>query len=136
VSELVRLAERKSLQELVQARMDTLELTARGAAYRSDGLVSYETIRNIMRGRHGGVVSDRVAQGLAKALQVPVERIYTAMQVPQPVGEWHLPSELHRLPPEYRAKVEDVARVLLAAYEHGFDDGAAARETRLARAGT
>jgi len=110
---------RESLQELVTLRLAELDLSLRAAAARTNGGLSYETLRNLSRGRHRGVVSDRVAQGLATALSVPVSRVYSAMGVQAPPPRWELPEELHRLPEAFRSSVEDYGRRLMDAIEHG-----------------
>lgn len=116
------------LQDLILTRLQQLgdrtgPMSAREAARRAEGLVSFETIRNLARGgRHRGRITDRTAQGLAIALQVPVERIYEAAGAPPPGGPWEWPNRFRRLNPAQRGLVEDVAAALLDAYEQGQSD--------------
>lgn len=112
------------LQELVLRRLEDLggpdgPMSLRDAAARSQGLVSYETIRKIIRGKHTGRIEPDSAEGLARALQVPVAKIYEAARQPQPQTRWVMPPRLDRLDLAQRSLVEDVAGALLDAYEKG-----------------
>lgn len=113
------------LQDLILTRLQQLgdrsgPMSAREAARRADGAVSYETIRNLARGvRHRGRITDRVAAGLAKAIDVPVERIYEAAGAPTPGQRWQWPERFDRLNPSERSLVEDVAGAILDAYDRG-----------------
>jgi hypothetical protein len=117
------------LQDLILSRLHELgdktgPMSAREAARRADGLVSYETLRNLARGvRHRGGISDRVAEGLARALQVPTARVYEAAGVPSPGERWQWPRRFDRLNPSQRALVEDVAAAILEAEERGRRQG-------------
>ena len=113
------------LQELVARRRAALgapgqPLSYKQAALRSRGLVSHEQIRKIELGQHGGNISDRIADGLAMALEVPVAEVYRAANTPRPAGRWHWPARFDRLPDGDRRLVEDVANGLLSAYERGL----------------
>lgn len=116
----------EGLQDLILTRLrelgdDTGPLTAREAARRSDPPVSYETIRNLARGvRHTGRITDRVAEGLARALEIPVARVYEAAGAPPRGEQWAWPKRFERLEPAQRELVEDVAAALLEAYDRGF----------------
>lgn len=118
------------LQQLILTRLRELgdasgPMSAREAARRADGLVSLETIRLLARGRgarHRGRISDRVAEGLALALQVPVARVYEAAGVPAPGRRWELPERFDRIPPAQRALLEELAAALLSSYDAGFRD--------------
>lgn len=118
----------QGLQNLILTRLQELgdetgPLTAREAARNADGLVSYETIRNLARGvRHTGRISDRVAEGLSRALHVPVGKVYAAAGAQQPGERWVWPERFNRLDPAQRALVEDVAAALLEAREKGRRD--------------
>ncbi len=112
------------LQDLMLKRR--AELGAPGAPLsvhevtrRADGLASYETMRKISDGRHGGGISDRTAQALERALQVPIERVYDAAGQPRPLGRWQPPAKFDRLDLEQRQLVENFARALLEAYDKG-----------------
>lgn len=114
-----------ALQDLILTRLRELgdasgPMTAREAARRADGLVSYETLRNLARGvRHTGRLTDRVAEGLSRALQVPVARVYAAAGIPAPGDKWEWPRRFERLDPAQRQLVEEVAAALLEAHEKG-----------------
>lgn len=116
------------LQDLILRRLAELgdesgPMTAREAARRAEGLVSYETLRNLARGvRHTGRITDRVAEGLARALQVPVAKVYEAAGVQQPGENWEWPERFNRIPVSSRRLVEDVAAALLEAYDRGRRD--------------
>ena len=116
------------LSDLILVRLAELgdengPMSAREAARRAEGLASVETIRNLARGvRHTGRITDRVAEGLARALQVPVSRVYAAAGIRPPGERWRLPERFDRLPVEQRRLVEDVASALLESYERGRRD--------------
>lgn len=118
------------LQDLILTRLQQLgdkdgPLSAREAARRAEGLVSYETLRNLARGvRHTGRITPRVAEGISRALQVPVERVYRAAGVPQPGEGWDWPERFNQLNRAQRQVVEDVASALLEAMEKGRRDPA------------
>lgn len=95
-----------SLRELVQSRLDELGVTARSAARAVDSAVSYETFRYILRGEHNGRLTPRIAEGLARALQLPVDRIYAAAEIAPPQGEWILPESAQKLTLPQRRVVE------------------------------
>lgn len=115
------------LQTLVLRRLAELgipgsPMSLREATRRGRGLVNYETLRMISRGEHSGKISDRTAEGLAFALDVPVSSVYGAARVPQPVSRWQWPARFDRLDPAQRRLVEDVAGALLESYEKGLRD--------------
>lgn len=115
------------LQELVQRRLEELgtpdaPLSLRRASERSRGLVSYEILRQILRGEHSGNISDRTAEGISRALDVKVDSVYAAARVPQPRGRWHWPERFDRLDSSQRRLVEDIASALLESYEKGLKD--------------
>jgi hypothetical protein len=85
-------------------------------------MVSYEILRQILRGEHSGNITDRTAEGLSRALDVPVNQVYMAAQVPAPVGRWSWPQRFDRLDLSQRRLVEDIAGALLDAYEKGLRD--------------
>lgn len=124
VSERERVNE---LQDLVLRRLAELgtpgaPLSVRAAAERARGLVSYEILRQIARGEHSGNITDRTAEGLALALDVPAGAVYRAAQVPRPMTRWQWPARFDRLDPAQRRLVEDVAGAILDAYEKGLRD--------------
>lgn len=115
---------RENLQDLVLSRLNELgdetgPMSAREATRRAEGLVSYETLRHIARGIHAGGITDRVAEGLSRALQVPLSRVYAASGVPEPGERWQWPAKFSRLDPAQRQLVENVAAALLDAREKG-----------------
>jgi hypothetical protein len=117
-----------TLQQLVVRRLHELgdqtgPMSAREAANRSRGNVSYETLRHMARGEHSGQITDRVAQGLAFALDVPLSSIYEVTSTPQPKTKWVLPARFDRLNPAQRKIVEAVAAAMLDAYDRGLRDG-------------
>lgn len=107
------------LSALVVSRLLELNLSAREAAKRSRGRVSYSTLRNIARGVHGGAITDRVAEGISMALEVPLRLVYEAAKAPQPMSRWEWPSRFDRLMPEERRLIEEMAAALLRAYDRG-----------------
>lgn len=120
----------ESLQDLLLTRLAELgdakgPMSAREAARRANGLVSYESMRHIGRGIHSGAITDRVAEGLSLALQVPLERVYRAAGTPMPGERWELPARASRLDPAERRLVEDVINGLLAARDKGIRIGEA-----------
>jgi hypothetical protein len=117
------------LQELIRTRLAALgergkPMSHREAARRSRGAFSNETLSAILRGNHGGGITDRIAQGLAAALEVPVSEVYEAANTPMPETRWRLPERFDRLTPAQRKVVEDVAAALLEAYDKGRRDQA------------
>lgn len=110
------------LQALVVSRLIELDLSARAAADRSRGKVSYSTLRNIARGSHGGKITDRIAEGISAALDVPLSQVYAAASVPQPMSRWEWPERFERLNLPERQLVEAIAAALLGAYDRGLRD--------------
>lgn len=113
-----------TLAELVQRRLYELgdrngPMSLRDAAGRSRGYISYELLRNIGRGAHSGNITDRTAQGLAFALDVPLSRVYDAARVKQPGSRWKWPERFDRLDAMERKLVESLAGALLEAREKG-----------------
>jgi hypothetical protein len=115
------------LQNLVLRRLAELgtpgsPMSVRQAAARARGRLTYETLRLISRGEHSGNISDRTAEGVALAIDVPVKEVYAAARVPRPESRWTLPERFDRLDVAQRRLVEDVAAALLEAYEKGLRD--------------
>lgn len=98
-------------------------MSGREAARRSGGRVSFGTIANIINGRHTGRITDRIAEGLAAALEVPLADVYEAAGAPRPLGRWSLPERFDRLPIEYRQLSEELIGALLDGYTRGYEDG-------------
>lgn len=117
----------EGLADLIANRMIALggdggPLSLRNVVMRSGDRLSPETLRRIARGEHQGNISDRVAEGLSIALEIPLKRIYEAAGLPQPSRRWDWPAKFDRLSTTERAIVEDVARGFLQAYERGRRD--------------
>lgn len=120
------------LQELVLTRLNDLgtkgrPLSARQAALRSAGGVSYDTLYSIANGRHTGRLRDDTARGLADALDVPVERVYAAAGVPRPQTRWQPHERFDRLTFEQRKLLESMAAALLEAEQRGYERGRSGR---------
>lgn len=114
----------EGLADLVTSRMIELggkdgALSLRNVVERSGERFSPETLRRITRGEHQGNLTDRVAEGLAISLNLPLKKIYEAAGLPQPARRWDWPARFDRLSTGERQIVEDVARGFLAAYERG-----------------
>lgn len=114
------------LQHLVLTRLAELgergkPMSARAAAKRSHGAVSYDTIYQIANGKHTGRLTDSVAEGIAAALEVPVARVYDAAGAPRPSGRWLLPERFDRLNTEQRRLVEELCAALLKADAVGYE---------------
>lgn len=125
------MSERKSvneLQNLVLRRLAELgergtSMSVRHAAKRSRGLLNYEVLRQIARGEHSNRITDQTAQGIATALDVPIQDVYDAARIPRPQTRWQWPARFDRLDGAERRVVEDVAAALLEAREKGLRDG-------------
>lgn len=120
------------LQELVLTRLNDLgtagrPMSARQAALRSAGGVSYDTLYQIANGKHTGRLRDDTARGLADALDVPVERVYEAAGVPRPQTRWQPHERFDRLTTEQRKLLESVGAALLEADRNGYERGRAER---------
>lgn len=112
------------LQELIRTRLAALgergkPMSHREAARRSRGAFTNETLSAILRGNHGGGITDQTAKGLAAALEVPLTVVYEAAGAPMPESRWQMPARFDRLTPSQRKLVEDVAAALLEAYDRG-----------------
>lgn len=125
----------QGLAELIATRMYELgdkdgPLSLRSVVSRSGDRLSVETLRRIVRGEHGGNLSDKVAEGLSIALEIPLNKVYVTAGLPQPARRWEWPVKFDRLSMAERQVVEDVARGYLHAYERGRRDGAAEQARR------
>lgn len=115
------------LQDLVLRRLAALgdntgPMSARAAAKRSRGAISFETLRSIARGTHSGKIADSTAEGIALALDVPVAEVYRAARVPRPRSRFVLPERFDRLDAAQRRLLIDFGSALLDAYEKGLRD--------------
>lgn len=70
------------LQRLVRRRLLELSSSARAASRRAQWAIAPETIAHIANGRHSGMVSERLAAALARALDVPENRVRRAVGLP------------------------------------------------------
>jgi hypothetical protein len=127
-----------NLQELVDRRLTELgsgrgPMSTRQAAARSDGKVSYETLRLIKIGQHSGSISQEVAEGIAQALEVPVADVLKLAGRRIPQGPFQLPRRAETLTKSERAVVLSVVDAILdaAAQEREPDDGSAAGTEQL-----
>lgn len=115
------------LQDLMLTRLAELgtpgsPMSIRQATERARGLVSYEVLRKIARAEHSGRINDATAEGLARALDVPVQAVYDAARVPRPTSRWQWPARFDRLDQAQRKIVEQVASGFLESYEKGLRD--------------
>lgn len=113
------------LQDLVLRRLAELgepgsPMSVRQATERARGLISYESLRQIVRGEHSNRISDQTAQGIATALDVSIQDVYNAARVPRPASRWQWPPRFDRLDPAERRVVENVAAAILEAREKGL----------------
>jgi hypothetical protein len=117
----------EGLAELVASQMAKLggqdgPLSLRNVVTRSGDRMSVETLRRIVRGEHQGNISDRIAEGLSIALEIPTKLLYEAAGLPQPARRWDWPAKFDRLTMAERAEVEAHAAGYLRAYERGRRD--------------
>lgn len=118
----------RTLPELVADRRHELggangPLSLRELVKRAGGTPGLENWRLIANGTHRGGFSDAVAEGIARALSVPVRVVFEAAGLPVSVGPWQLPERFSRVPVRDRRRVEAVLDSLLEAYERGVQDG-------------
>lgn len=109
-----------NLQELVDRRLTELgtgrgPMSTRQAAARSGGKVSYETLRLIKIGQHSGSISQEVAEGIAEALEVPVDDVLRLAGRRIPQGPFVLPRRAETLTKSERAVVLSVVDAILDA---------------------
>jgi hypothetical protein len=71
------------LPALVRRRLLELGITAEEASRRAHWAVSPQTIEHLATGRRSGLVSDRLADALAWALDVPENRVRRAAGLPE-----------------------------------------------------
>lgn len=108
------------LQQLVERRLRELgdhrgPMPTRRAAARSQGKVSYETLRLLKIGQHSGAISSEVAEGLALALDVPLETVLEVAGQRIPLGPFVLPKRAETLTKAERAVVLSVVDAILGA---------------------
>lgn len=110
------------LQELVERRLRELgdhrgPMPTRKAAARSGGKVSYETLRLIKLGQHSGSINEDTAEGIALALDLPLEVVLTLAGRRIPQGSFELPKRAETLTKSERAVVLSVVDAILGAAE-------------------
>jgi hypothetical protein len=108
------------LQQLVERRLRELgdhrgPMPTRRAAARSQGKVSYETLRLLKIGQHSGAISTEVAEGLALALDVPLTTVLEVAGQRIPLGPFVLPKRAETLTKAERAVVLSVVDAILTA---------------------
>lgn len=108
------------LHELVERRLTELgdhrgPLPTRRAASRSEGKVSYETLRLLKIGQHSGSISHEVAEGIALALDLPVNTILRVAGQRIPQGPFVLPRRAESLTKSERSAVLSVVDAILDA---------------------
>jgi hypothetical protein len=108
------------LQQLVERRLRELgdhrgPMPTRRAAARSQGKVSYETLRLLKLGQHSGAISAEVAEGLALALDVPLSTVLEVAGQRIPLGPFVLPKRAETLTKAERAVVLSVVDAILTA---------------------
>lgn len=123
----------ETLQELALRRLQELggatgPLSAYQASQPAAGYISYELLRRILRGQHGGGISDRVAEGLSIALQVPISKVYEAAGQLTPGEPWPWPERFARLPGPQRKIIEDLVGAMLEMYDQGRKDATRSRD--------
>lgn len=102
------------LARLIADRIAELDVSYRETAHRSNGRLSYETVRNIALGKHTGLLRENAIEGLHVALRIPRRVIVEAMGEP-----WPWPDRFRQLGPDDRARVEALADELLAKRNEG-----------------
>lgn len=117
-----------NLQKLLLQRLADLgtpgsPMSLRRAAERSNGQISYEVLRRIARGEHRARLFDSTVEGIAAALDLPVDRVYDAARITRPKSRWEMPRRFDRLDPAQRTIVEEHAAGYLESYEKGLRDG-------------
>lgn len=112
----------RHLQQLVDRRLKELgdhrgPMPTRRAAARSEGKISYETLRLLKLGRHSGSITLETAEGLALALDLPLQDILEVAGQRIPQGPFELPRRADTLTKAERAVVLSVIDAILDAAE-------------------
>jgi hypothetical protein len=129
----------RHLQQLVDRRLKELgdhrgPMPTRRAAARSEGKISYETLRLLKLGRHSGSITLETAEGLSLALDLPLEAILEVAGQRIPQGPFELPRRADTLTKSERAVVLSVIDAILDAAEQERP-GAEAPVQAVARSG-
>jgi hypothetical protein len=72
----------ENLQALVRRRLFELGITAQEASRASQWVIAPQTIEHLAAGKRSGLVSERLARGLAMAIGVPENRIRRLVGLP------------------------------------------------------
>lgn len=110
----------RHLQQLVDRRLKELgdhrgPMPTRRAAARSNGKISYETLRLLKLGRHSGSITLDTAEGLALALDLPLEAVLGVAGQRIPQGPFVLPKRADTLTKSERAVVLSMIDAILDA---------------------
>lgn len=106
----------ETLQDLILRRLSEQEISARTAAERSHGLVAHFTLSRYARGE-SRKLNAKTAQGIALALDVPMDVVMRAAGLPMTPGPFELPARAHLLTSKERRAVVAVVDALLGARE-------------------
>jgi hypothetical protein len=107
-------SEPEMLRQLVHRRLQELEIDPRQAAHNSGRAISHDTLYSILRGEHRGGLRPECADGLAKALRLPVAQVWASVGKTEP-HPWIWPERFNRLESWQREIVEQVAVDFLKA---------------------
>src|SRR5689334_9795392 len=108
----------ESLQELVVRRARELggregPMSVRALEVAANGKVSRGVFQKIMAGEYDAKVGQRIIDGLAEALQVPVRVVERAAGAPPSFGPFQLTEDAARLTPSQRRAVKHVVEAML-----------------------
>jgi lambda repressor-like predicted transcriptional regulator len=117
-------SEAEMLRQLVYRRLKELGIDPRQASRNSGYAVSHDTLYCILREEHRGVLKPQSAEGIAKALRIPVAQVWASVGETEP-DPWIWPERYNRLELWQREIVEQVAAGFLKANEH---EGSATEE--------
>jgi hypothetical protein len=107
----------RRLPELIKDRLAELgdhgqPLSIRAAARASKGKISHGQLASIVNGDYGKI-SDRVLEGIAAAIDVPVGVVMESYGIRRPYEPFTLPKEADRLTRRQRDAVLSVVRAML-----------------------
>lgn len=106
--------QQESLADLIRRRLGELERSSRSAAALSHGLVSHFTLSRHAAGQTRKL-THRTAQGIALAIDVPLDEVMAAAGLPMTPGTFELPARSHLLTHKERLAVIAVIDALLDA---------------------
>jgi hypothetical protein len=106
--------QQESLAELIRRRLSELERSARAAAAQSHGLVSHFTLSRHANGETRKL-THRTAQGIALAIDVPLDEVMAAAGLPMTPGPFQLPARADLLTSKERQAIIAVMDALLAS---------------------